>query len=386
MRRTLVLALALAGCGGGMQVSHTLASDLDAMDLDGAAARAPDLVSAARAAAEDTRADEARGEMAAAEDDATLARLYAQAAIDERARLDADEARLGAERETLEAEAELHATEAASAGSAAELARLAAARTAREEGARSLARAEQDEARPGRARHDSLSDPADLRTAASAIRDRAQLLSAAATALGAGSASTVDDLLAASTAASTPLESLRLADRAHAAARARLAEARRAHPGVDEARVASLVEAAESEGFHAVRLARGTGLELEHAFDGSATRPNHAAEGRLARLAALVASYPDGPVRVEIDSATAADVGRLAAPRASAVVHALVAGGLDASRVSAADPIPLDGTPTPGARVRVVLTAYVATPPASGGAIPDTSAPASEPAAETSDE
>lgn len=384
MRRVLSLLFLVVGCGGAPRASGTLGADLDAMGLDAAAGRAPDLVSAARAAAADARADDDRGDAAAAADDATLARLYAQAALEERARLDADDARLSAERETLEAEAELHAVEAASAGNTSELARLAAARTAREEGARALARAEIDEARPGRARHDSLDDLAELRRAAGAIRDRARLLSAAATALGASSSSAVDDAIAASEAASAPLESVRLADRAHAAARAQLAQARRAHPSVEPARIASLVEAAESEGFHAVRLARGAGVELERAFDGSSTRPSHVAEGRLVRLAALITSYPDGPVVVEIDSATSADVAHLAAPRAAAVVHALVAAGVDASRVSAAEPIAIDGTPTPTARVRVVFTLYVATPPASGGAIPVTVVPPAEPATDAS--
>ena len=141
---------------------------------------------------------------------------------------------------------------------------------------------------------------------------------------------------------------------------------------MDAARIASLAEAAESEGFHALRLDRGTGIELEHVFDGSATRPNHVAEARLARLATLVASYPDGPVRVEIDSSTSAEASHFASSRAASVVRALVAGGVEGSRVAAAEPIAIDGTPTPGSRVRVMLVAYVATPPATGGAIPVT--------------
>jgi hypothetical protein len=341
------------------------------MGLEAAMARAPDLVSAARAAQADARADDERGDALAAADDATLARLYGQAAVDEAARLEADDARLASERATLEAEAQLHEVEASRAASTAQLARLAAARTAREEGARSLARAEEDEARPARARHDSLSDAAEMREAARAIRDRARMLAAAAVALGASASTNVDDLITQSEAATAPLEQVRLADRAHAAARALLAEARRAHPVVDEARIASLVEAAEAEGFQAVRLARGTGIELESAFEGTTTRLTRAAQGRVARLAQLVASYPDGPVRVEIDCATNADVTHAGPQRAAVVVRALVAGGLDASRVTAADPIAPDGAPHPTTRVRVVLTAYVATPPASGGVIPE---------------
>jgi len=381
VKRSLVLALVLVGCGGASHASGTLHADLEALHLDAAAERAPDLVAAARAAEADVRADEARGDVPAAEDDATLARLYGQAAIEEAARLTIEAQRFEAERAEIAAETELNGLVQAATTSAADLARLVAARTAREEGARSLARAEVDEARPARARHDSLDDAGEMRSAAGAIRDRARLLSAAAVALGAAPSTTVDDLIARSSAASTPIEQVRLADAAHAAARAALAAARRARPSVDPARVASLIEAAESEGFHTIRLERGVGIELDGAFDGTTTRLSRTGVGRLARLAALVASYPDGPARVEIDSATNADVTHLAPARGSAVVHALVAGGLDASRVSLADPIPPDGTPSPTARVRVVLSAYVATPPASGGSIPTTSATVSEPAA-----
>ncbi len=373
MRWALVALALLGACGGAPRAAATLDADLEAIGLDAASTRAPDLASAARSAADQARAADARGDAAAAADEATLARLFAQAAVEESARLSADDARLAAERETLDAEAALHAAEAGSAESAAALARLAAARTAREEGARALARAEIDEARPGRARQDSLSDAGEMRSAARAIRDRARLLWSAALALGAPPTTEVDDLIAASDAADVPIEQVRLADRAHAAARARLAEARRAHPGVDAARIASLVEAAESEGFRIVRLGRGMGIELDEVFTGSAVRPSRAAEGRLARLAALVASYPDGPVLVEIDSPTAADASRSAPQRAAAVVRALVAGGVDASRVSAADPIAPDGAPGPTSRVRVVLVAYLDALPASGGAIPVTS-------------
>jgi hypothetical protein len=375
VRSCIGIALLCVACGGAPRASSTLEADLAALGVDGAATRAPDLVRSAHAASVDARAADDRGDHAAAADDATLARLYAQSAVDEAARLEAADARLAAERETIDAETELHAIETTRQSSSAELARLAAARTAREEGARALAQAEIDESRPGRSRQDSVSDASEMRQAARAIRDRARLLSAAATALGAPASTEVDGLVTQSEEATAPLDQVRLADRAHTAARARLAAARRARPAVDATRIASLVEAAESEGFHAVRLDRGVGIELEDVFAGSATRPSHAAEGRLARLATLITSYPDGPVRVEIDSATSAEVAHVAAPRAASVVHALVTGGLDASRVSAADPLAVDGTPSPRARVRVVLVAYVETPPASGGAIPSAPAP-----------
>lgn len=371
MSRSLALAIVvvLGGCGGAARVSGTLARDLEAIDLEAAAARAPDLVAAARASADAAREAEARGDVPAAEDEATMARTYAQAAVDEAARLDADAARLEAERETIAAEAETAEIEAARTAGEAELARLAAARTAREEAARSLARAELDEARPGRARQDSLSDAAEVREAARALRDRARMLDAAATALGAPAASAVADALARSEAASAPLEALAQADAAHGAARARLAAARRAHPGVDAERIASLVEAAESEGFQVVRLARGIGVELESVFEGSTARPSRAGQARLARLAALLASYPEGPVRVEIDSASASEATRLAPSRAEAVVRALVAGGVEGTRVAAADPVMPDGTPAPGVRVRAVLVGYAETPPISGGSV-----------------
>ncbi len=376
----LVVLLALAGCGAGARVSGALARDLGAIDLDRAAARAPDLVAAARASADEARAAESRGDEAAAEDDATMARLYAQAAVDEAARLEAEAARLEAEREMLAAEQETAEVEAARAGGEAALARLAAARTAREEAARALARAEVDEARPGRARQDSLTDVAEVREAARALRDRARLLDAAATALGAPPSPAVSDALTGSETATVPLEALARADAAHTAARARLAAARRAHPGVDAVRIASLVEAAESEGFHVVRLARGIGVEVEDVFEGATPRASRAGQARLARLAALLASYPEGPVRVEIDSTSASDAGRLARARAEIAVRALVAGGLDAARVVAADPVMPDATPSPGSRVRAVLVAYADTPPISGGSVAPVQTPDAAPA------
>ena len=245
----IVIVAACVACGGAPRASTTLAADLDALDLDAASQRAPDLAASARSAAADARAADDRGDPAAAADAATLSRLYAQAAVDESERLSASEARLLAEREMLEAETELHAIESARAGSTTELARLAAARTAREEGARALARAEIDEARPGRARQDSLSDAGEMRQAARAIRDRARLLSSAATTLGAASSSDVEELIAQSESATAPLEAVRLADRAHGAARARLAAARRARGGVDAARIASLAEAPRARAF-----------------------------------------------------------------------------------------------------------------------------------------
>jgi hypothetical protein len=54
--------------------------------------------------------------------------------------------------------------------------------------------------------------------------------------------------------------------------------------------------------------------------------------------------------------------------------------------VSAADPIAPDQTPTPGARVRVVLVAYADAPPPSGGSVPaSTSAAEVEPAEGSAD-
>lgn len=389
MRRVALgvgVLLALAGCGGAPRSADTLAAELDAMHLEQASRAAPDLVAEARAALADAREAEARGDRVAAADHAALARLHAAAALDEEARLAADTERVALERETLEAETELHALEADATERRADLARLAAARTAREEAARSLVRAEVDEARPGRARHVSLSDPGELRTAARAIRDRARLLAAAATALGAPTAASVDGLLARSEAATDPHESLALADQAYGAARALLAEARRAHPLTDATRIASLVEAAETEGFHALATTRGTAIELEGAFDGAATRASATGERRLARLAQLVLSYPEGPVRVEIDSATPAEAGRTASARAESVVRALVAAGIPASRVSAADPIAPDQTPTPAARVRVLLVAYADTPPPPGGSVPRaTAATETEPAEGSAD-
>lgn len=359
------IASTVVGCGGAPRSADTLATELQALDLDAASEAAPDLVLAARTALDDARAAEARGDLAAAADHAMLARLSASTAIEEAARIRIEAETLETERETLDAEARVMALERASAEASVELARSAAARTARELGAAALARAELDEARPGRAVHVSLSDAAEVRSAASAIRARARLLRAAAIAMGAAAPASLDELLTRSEGAREPLEAIALADRAHEAARALLGDARRASPGVDPTRIASLVEAAESEGFHAITMERGTALELEHVFEGTSTRPTTAGAGRLGRLATLVASYPDGAVLVEVDAARSSDATRMASARAAAVLRALTDGGVASSRVSVAP----SGTPSPELRARVVLVAYASVTPPSGGTI-----------------
>jgi hypothetical protein len=370
-------ATTIVGCGAAPRSADALANELAALDLDAASESAPDLVLAARGALDEARAAESRGDAVAAADFATIARLSASTAIEEAARIRLEHETLETERETLDAEAEVLAMERASTEATAELARLAAARTARELGAAALARAEVDEARPARAAHLSLTEAAEVRAAASAIRGRARLLRAAAVAMGASAPASLEDLLTRSEDASEPLEDIALADRAYEAARTLLGDARRAAPGVDAARIASLVEAAESEGFHAMTMERGTAIELEDAFTGTSTRPTTAGAARLGRLAALVASYPDGAVLVEVDARTTADATRLSPARATSVVSALVSGGVPSSRVSAAPSTGPGGTPSPQARVRVVLVAYASATPPSGGTIGPT--PPAEP-------
>ncbi len=380
MRDRACFALALAasacfGCGGSPRSTDALQAELAALELDTAGAEAPDLVQAARAALEQARAAEARGDLVATSDFAVIARLTASTAVEESARIRLETETLETERETLDAEARVLAAERASSEAALELTRSAAARTAREAGAAALVRAELDEARPGRAAHLSLTQSAEVRAAATAIRARARLLRAAAVAMGATSPASLEDLLARSEASHDHLEALALADRAHEAARGLLGDARRAAPGVDAARIASLVEAASSEGFHPITLERGTAIELDHVFDGASARPSAAGAARLGRLATLLSSYPDGAVLVEVDAATTADATRLSPGRATAVVHALVQSGLPASRVSAAVTPGPSATPAPGVRVRAVLVAYASATPPSGGAIVPTPAP-----------
>lgn len=365
MRRALWLALTLAACGpGAPRASAPLRARLAASESAPARERAPDLVARVEAALDEADAAERAGDPAAAADHATRARLFLEAALAEAARLEDETERANVEAQIATLLAQARRDEEAREAIDRRLARDAAASAAREEALAALALAESDEARPARRRRLSLEEAADLRRAAAALRARARLTAAAAVALGADEATltAANEALAASEAATgDPTQAVSHADRAHREALRALGVARTAAEGPGPDGAATLAEAARAEGFEVVALSEGTGVEVAGLFAGASPAPSRGASARLARLAALVAAHPHGPIQVQAQvtqQGHAADA--LAARRAEAVRRALVEAGADAERLGAqAIPTALRGDEAVE-RVRLLFVAYAA--------------------------
>ncbi len=364
MRSAILFAVVVStACGpGAPRASAPLRAQLASAEAAAARERAPDLVARVEAALDDADAAERAGDALAAADHATRARLFLEAALAEATRLEDEGERSNLEAQIATLLARAHRDEDAREAMGREQAREAAASAAREEALAALALAESDEARPLRRERLSLEQAADVRRAAAALRARARLAMAAARALGADDAS-----MAATDAAITesegatgdPLAALSHAERAHRESLRALGARRAAAEGPGPDGPAVLAEAARAEGFEVVSLPEGLAVEVEGLFTGSSPAPARNAASRLARLAALVAAHPHGPVQVQ---AQVAQEGRAADARAErraeAVRRALVEGGIDEARLTA-QPIPtaLRGD-EPVARVRLLFVAY----------------------------
>jgi hypothetical protein len=351
------------GCGPSLPGVEALRRELEASGLEQARPNAPDLVDAANDAAAAAERAEAAGDLTAARDHSTRARLLADAALAERERVAAEHERVELEGRALELEDEIVRNEREARAIEEDAARTAAVRAAREELARAFAVAEIDEATTRRSGRVSLADEPEMRRAAIAIRERARILAAAAAAMGADAASVenVETLATRSASTAGPLESLSIAEDAYRAARAALGAARRARPGPTVEEIAAAVEAAETDGFRAVRLERGLGIEATDVFRPGSARPGTAGAGRIARLAALLASHPHGAVTIEVDVAGSGEgATRLARDRGEWARRALVDAGVPAERVTHRPPDATMPSPDPGERLRVVLVAYSA--------------------------
>lgn len=351
-----------AACGAvASRGAVEIRRELVASGLDEAQRTAPDLVAAAYAALEAAERAEISGDRAAFDDHVTRARLFADAALSERERAQADRERLELERRATELEEQILSDEREARAIEAAARHAAASRAAREELLRALELAERDDMPRGRRSRVSIGNEVQVRRAAVAIREHAQLLAAAASALGADATALarVRELAERSATCSVAFESLELAGAAHAAARHALATARRnrAGPSVEEVRAAA--EAAESEGFRAVRLERGLGIEVDGLFRPGSARPTPHATRRLERLAALLTSHPHGPLALEIDVAGADErATTVARERGQWALRALIAAGVSAERLSFRPPDVMLPSPARGERLRVVLLAY----------------------------
>jgi hypothetical protein len=357
MRACLCFVMFVVACGAGPRSSRDVRERLRSADSAAAREHAPDLIAQVETAIEDADNAESAGDEDAAADHATRARLLLDAALAEAVRVSDEADRSRAQERTSALLARARRDERASEEITAELARLASARTAREEAARALAQAELDEAQPRRRTRVSMEEGGDLVRAAAALRARARVLASAAQALGATEEAlrpANDALAAADAAPRDPLALIQTADRAHHAALRALGQARRAAEGPGEDGAAVLAEAARAEGFEPLAVQEGLAVEVDRVL--SATGVARTAENLIRRIAALIAAHPHGPVQILVPARDSGARGEQTAQRrADALRTALISAGADASRLTAR-PFPAAlGAPD---RARLVFVAY----------------------------
>lgn len=360
------VALLLTACGAGTpRTTRELRAQLASGELEAAREAAPDLVAQVEAALDDADAAERAGDEPAAQDHATRARLFLQAAQNEAARAGDETARAGLERSVGEVLEQARRDETAREAVSLELRRLAAARTAGEEARQSFETAATDEGRPARGRRVSLAETADVRRAAAVRRARARLAIAAARALGATdeTLSPIEERLASSESAREPAAQLAGADRAHQDAIAALGQTRRTFDGPGPDGAQALAEAARAEGFEVVTMPEGTAVEVGGLFRGASTTPARSASRAIEGLARLLAAHPHGPVQVQAQATQAGSAGdRIATSRANTIERALSRAGASGERLDAqALPAALRADPAVE-RVRVLFVAYAVRP------------------------
>lgn len=351
MRPLLALILcALVGCGAG--IDHTrstrLQRDLDAVDLSAQREHAGDFASRADQAREAAIASENEADLVAADEYASIARAWAEAARAENERRTHEQALREVDAELLRVESELAAHAHAAIEREVEATRAATQRATREEVARALLRAETDEAVPRRARHVGLGTPADVAPLADALLDRTRLLLAASEALGAPHESPARTALTEAAALRMPGERLNAASHAHDLAQLSLAQARRATEGPSNAEIGSLEEALTAQSFAPLRDAHGLGTELTDAFEGARLRAS--ITPRVRRLATLLASHPHGGIFLLVECAAGSEAE--AQRQAQAMSTLLTSNGAREVRVE------VTASSSPG-RVRITLPAYV---------------------------
>ena len=345
-----LIVCALIGCGAG--IDHTrstrLQRDLEAVDLAAQREHAGDFASRADLAREAAIASENEADLIAADEYASIARAWAEAARAENERRTHEQALREVDAELLRVESELTAHAQAAIEREAEATRAATQRATREEVARALLRAETDEAVPRRARHVGLGTPADVAPLADALLDRTRLLLAASEALGAPHESPARTALTEAAALRMPSERLNAASHAHDLAQLSLAQTRRATEGPSNAEIGSLEEALTAQNFSPLRDAHGLGTEFSEAFEGTRLRASIAP--RVRRLATLLASHPHGGIFLLVECAAGSEA--QAQPQAQAMSTLLTSNGAREVRVE------VIASPSPG-RVRITLPAYV---------------------------
>jgi hypothetical protein len=365
-RLSLTLAL-LVGCGGGLDHTRTtrLDRDLAAIDLDAQRAQASTFTARAEVARDAALRSENESDLIAADEYASIARAWAEAARAESEVRASEVALADADAEHLQVQSELAALEQAASLHEAEATHAASQRATREEVARALLRAEADEAVPRRARHVGLGTPADVAPLADALIDRTRLLLAAGEALGAPHDSPARIALNEAAALRMPGERLAAASRAHDLAQRALADARRRSAGPSDAEIASFDEALSTQNFAPLRDAHGLGTELTDAFEGTRIRASIAP--RVRRLAALLAGHPHGGIFMLVECAAGSEAEAQRRVQAmSTVLTSAATREVHVEVIASAN----------AGRVRVTLPAYVTRgpqPASAGGAHPSSS-------------
>ncbi|MGE0785033.1 MAG: hypothetical protein AB7S26_05040 [Sandaracinaceae bacterium] len=359
--RALALVVLLGACGaGGPRVSRDLRDELGSAEVREARERAPELILEAESALDAADEAEGRGDLAAAEDRATEARLYLEAARNEAARAEDEAARRALEVETGRVLAQARRDEEAREEVSRELARRAAARTADEEASAALEQAIVEEGTGSRRRRVGLDDAAAMRRGAAAIRERARLALASAEALGASADALerTQTSLRESESSQDPVRALELADRAYASATAALGAARGASETTGADRARALMEMAEREGLDAFATPLGVVVEASGVLGAGASLPRGAAP-RIERLARLLTAFPRGPVQVQVSVSGSGASSEAAAMRRAEAARAALARGADGERLHASLVGAALRAEVPADRVRLVFDAYV---------------------------
>lgn len=301
----LLLAGLLSACAARPATPAELPSRFEQPDAARAQALAPDL----HARAERARVDAERArDGASARDHAERAELLLEAAVAEADRIELDRARAAQEARHAQVDGERAALERARVAAVHAIRREEAARVARAEAARVFLQAEEDELR----RRDRGERERAQAQAAAFYLKRAELVLAAAAAMGADEAQRKPVRAAIDAAARQKAGSARAAaaDRALARAQRLLGAARRASGKPDRAELDSLLEGGRERGLSIEPLPRGVAISLEGFFRKGSAQLSPAGSRALRHLEALLRAHPHGPVQLELLAGESAPASR----------------------------------------------------------------------------
>lgn len=348
MKCQFAIYMLLVACFACSGTSSTISDPVRARFEEPAAVQAvngaPELYRQADEARAEAQAAESRGDLLAAGDHATRARLLLDAAIAETERLEIEEQRLAVDSESLEieeqlAEAEREEREAREAAVLAETQQVA-----REQATSAFEQAISDERRRYRSRSSARTQL--HREAALVLQRRASLYVAAARAMGATRTelTEVRNRIESSRTESDVTASIAQADEAVRMSFVVLGTARSRRDGPTTGEINALRDAATEYGFAPQQRRAGLTLRLEGLLQGSQLSPS--ADEHLLRVAALIQAHPHGAVQVVVH-------GSGATQQAPLVERAISAAGAGSERLSSEV-----GEPSADAAIEVRFLSY----------------------------